>query len=162
MSTIADSARGFTLIELLVVMVIAAVTLSIAVANVAPDSRAVLRAEADRLATSFRQAQDEALLTGVTLGWQGDPAGYRFVRRARGGRWHPLEEGVAEGGGRRLPAPVQILAVEVGGVNVEPGTLVVLPPTAVQPPVRVVLEAQGLRAGVEIAGAPKVVLMNGW
>jgi hypothetical protein len=57
---------------------------------------------------------------------------------------------------------VQILAVEVGGVNVEPGGLVVLPPTASQPPVRVVLEAQGVRAGVEIAGTAKVVFMNGW
>jgi hypothetical protein len=47
-------------------------------------------------------------------------------------------------------------------VNVEPGGLVVLPPTASQPPVRVVLEAQGVRAGVEIAGTAKVVFMNGW
>jgi general secretion pathway protein H len=151
--------RGFTLIEILVVMVLVAVTLSIAVANVAPDNRALLRDEAQRLATSFRQAQDEALLTGVTLGWQPDTGGYRFLRRPRGSEWQPLDQ-AGEASVRRLPTPVQVVDVEVGGVKVEPGALVVLSPSSVPPPVRIVLQADGLRAAVEIAGTAKVVLLN--
>lgn len=150
---------GFTLIEILVVMLLVAVTLSIAVANVAPDAKALLREEADRLATSFRQAQDEALLTGVTLGWQADGGGYRFLQRVRGSEWKPLDE-PGEAMVRRLPTAVQLVDVEVGGVRIEPGAMVVLSPTAVPPPVRIVLQANGIRAAVEIAGAAKVVRLN--
>jgi hypothetical protein len=140
-------------------MVLIAVTLSIAVANVAPDSRALLRDEGRQLATSLRQAQDEALLRGVTLGWQPDTAGYRLLQRSRGAEWQPLD-GTAEAGVRRLPTPVQLVEVEVGGVKIEPGAIVVLSPAAVPPPIRVVLQANGVRAAVEVAGATKVVLLN--
>lgn len=151
---------GFTLIEILVVVLIIAITVSIAMVNLSRSDRDTLREEAARLASSYRHAQDEAVMTGVALGWRGEPDGYAYFRRTSGGGWQPLDR---EGGitSRRLDVPVRLVDVEVGGVKVAPGTLVVLSPSAISPLMRISMEANADRATVEIGARTRVLLAHG-
>lgn len=72
--------RGFTLIEILVVLVLIGITLGLVSVNLMPDKRRVLGEEGQRVATLIEQAQEEAVLSGNTLGFELVDDGYRFVR----------------------------------------------------------------------------------
>ncbi|MEK8090184.1 type II secretion system minor pseudopilin GspH [Thermithiobacillus plumbiphilus] len=72
--------RGFTLIEILVVLVLIGITLGLVGINLMPDQRRELGEEAQRLALLIEQAQEEAVLSGNTLGFELSANGYRFVR----------------------------------------------------------------------------------
>ena len=48
-----------------------------------PDERALLRLEAERLAQLLNLAATESRLTGKTLAWTTDGAGYRFLEATR-------------------------------------------------------------------------------
>jgi general secretion pathway protein H len=152
---------GFTLIEVLVVVVLVAITASLVVVSMRQDDRALVREEAVRLAESFRHVQDEAILTGTTFGWRGEPRGYEYLRRTPDRQWLPLQ---AEGGTtfvRRLPESVRLVDVEVNGVKVDPGMLVLVSPSGTATNARVVLEASRDRAFVEIGAVPRVVMQHG-
>ncbi|MGA8053631.1 MAG: GspH/FimT family pseudopilin [Burkholderiales bacterium] len=152
--------RGFTLVEILVVMVLMAITLSLAVVRLATDDRETLREEASRLAISLSQAQDEAVVTGVAIAWHGVAEGYQYFRRGADREWRPLQTGDALPA-HRLPLSVRLVDVEVGGLKIAPGALVVLPPSALAPPVRIVLATNNDQAAVEVGTTARVVFNHG-
>jgi len=118
---------GFTLVELLVVVLLIAITASLAVVSLRTDERALVRGEAARLAESLRHMQDEAILTGATFAWRGEPLGYEYLRRAPDRTWLPMEgDGAALS--RRLPEPVRLVDIEVDGAKLAPGALLLLSP----------------------------------
>jgi type II secretion system protein H len=158
--TKARFARGFTLVEVLVVVLLVAITVSFAVVKLAPDDRETVLGEAARLAVSLQQAQDEVILTGAGLAWRGEPKGYRYLRRGPDRSWVPLENDQAFSQ-REWPLPVRLVDVEVGGLKVSPGALVVLSPAALTSPVRIVLEANSARAAVEVGASARVVQDHG-
>lgn len=151
---------GFTLMEILVVVLIVAITASIAVVNLSRSDLDTLRDEAVRLAASYRHAQDEAVMTGAALGWRGDADGYAYFRRTADGEWQLLDR---EGGiaGRRLEVPVRLVDVDVGGVKVAPGSVVVLSPSSMALPMRISMEANADRATVEIGARTRVLFAHG-
>lgn len=153
-------ARGFTLVEVLVVLVLMAIIVSLAVVRFGPDDRETVRSEAARLAVSFQQAQDEAVMTGSAIAWRGEADGYQYLRRGTDRNWIPLN-GDEVFPPHRLPASVQLVDVEVGGLKVSPGALVVLSPSALASQVRIVLEANSERAAVEIGATTRVVPYHG-
>jgi general secretion pathway protein H len=69
---------GFTLIELLLVVVLIAIAASVAAMSIRDDERHKLQEEGDRLSALFRMAQSEARISGRTLVWEADLAGYGF------------------------------------------------------------------------------------
>ncbi len=85
--------RGFTLIELLVVMSIMGLFIGLVAAIVRPDDRARLRVEAERLAQLFDLAAAQSRLTGRSIGWTSDGAGYRFWRISDDGAWAEIGAG---------------------------------------------------------------------
>lgn len=93
-----SSRRGFTLIELLVVLLIMGLFVGLVATIARPDERALLRLEADRLAQLLELASAQSRLTGQTIGWSSDGAGYRFWRVMDDGGWAEI------GGGDELRA----------------------------------------------------------
>jgi general secretion pathway protein H len=148
--------RGFTLIEILVVVLLLGVTVAFLAVNLGSDQRETLRREASSLANGLEQAQDEAVVTGAALAWRGDAEGYQYFRRGADGSWTPLN-GDDAFPPRRFPLPVRLVDVEVAGVKIAAGGLVVLPPSALAAPVRIVLEAGTERAAVEVGATARVV-----
>ncbi|MGB7755639.1 MAG: type II secretion system minor pseudopilin GspH [Salinisphaera sp.] len=72
---------GFTLIEVLVVLVIIGVVLTFATLSVNPTGPGDrLDAASQRLLALAREAADEAILSGDTMGLQLGDQGYRFIR----------------------------------------------------------------------------------
>ena len=69
---------GFTLIELLVVIAILGIVAAAVALSVSRSDGRLLQEETARLGALFRIAQDEARITGRTLVWEADVAGYRF------------------------------------------------------------------------------------
>jgi general secretion pathway protein H len=153
-------ANGFTLVEILVVVLLLGVTVAFVAVNLGSDDREILRGEAARLAMGLEQAQDEVVMTGVALAWRGGADGYQFVRRGADGGWTSLD-GEDAFPPRRLALPVRLVDVEVGGVKVAAGALVVLSPSALAAPVRIVLEANSERAAVEVGATTRVVMGSG-
>jgi len=119
------SRRGFTLIELLAVLLIMGLCAGLVGALVRPDDRAVLRVEAERLAELLDLAATEARLTGKSVAWVADAAGYRFWRLRDDRGWS--EAGDDSLRARSLPAGVAIsdLRIEAmqppGGMRLEFG-----------------------------------------
>ncbi len=71
-------ASGYTLLELLVTIAIIGIAAGMLSLSLRGDEARRLREEADRLAALFRMAQSEARVSGRTVVWQADLAGYRF------------------------------------------------------------------------------------
>jgi general secretion pathway protein H len=151
---------GFTLVELLVVVLLIAITASLAVVSLRTDERALVREEAARLAGSLRHMQDEAILTGATFAWRGEPLGYEYLRRGPDRSWLPLDADAAALS-RRLPDPVRLVDIEVDGAKLEPGALLVLSPAGVLATARLTLEANRDRAAVEVGATTRVVTHGG-
>lgn len=84
--------QGFTLIEMLVALVIIALFAGLISGIVRPDERALLRAEAERLAQLLDLAQNEARMSGRSLAWTTDGASYRFLRNQRGAGWSEIRK----------------------------------------------------------------------
>jgi len=94
---------GFTLIELLLVVVLVAVAASVAAMAVPRNGGYKLQEEGDRLAALFRMAASEARVSGRTLVWQADLAGYSF-QTASGAENDKLSEELA----RRRAWPFEV------------------------------------------------------
>lgn len=91
-NTTTAAAGGFTLIELLVVLVIMAMFVGLVTAIVQPDDRGLLRVEAERLAQLLDLAAEESRLTGKSIAWMADGAGYRFWRLSGEAEWTDVRD----------------------------------------------------------------------
>jgi general secretion pathway protein H len=118
-----SSGRGFTLIELLVVLLIMGIAAGLIGAIVRPDDRALLQAEAERLAQLLELAAEESRLTGKRIAWTAEGAQYRFWRWRDDAGWS--EEGDDTLRARRLPAGMAITDLRIeakpapGGLRLE-------------------------------------------
>lgn len=156
---VAATLRGFTLIEVLVVLLLVGISVTVVAVNLRAGDREVLREEAARLAAGLEQAQDEAILTGAALAWRGAAEGYQYLRRGTDGNWMPLDDHLFRPW--QLPAAVRLVDVEVAGMKVVAGALIVLSPSALSGPLRVVLAAGSERAAVEVGASTHVFLGDG-
>lgn len=119
---------GFTLMELLVVLVIIAIGVSTAVIALRPDTRGMVREEAERLVVLLDLASEESSLGGMAMAWVGREDGYEFQKRELtdlGPDWtvvrgddllHP----------RQLPNGTTIRSIQVDGKALELGQRVAL------------------------------------
>lgn len=86
------AARGFTLLELLVVLVLVGIIISFAVLSVGDGGRQErLRQEAERIATLFALAGEEAVLRSLEFGVVLQRGGYLFVTYD-GSSWQPVTD----------------------------------------------------------------------
>jgi general secretion pathway protein H len=115
--------RGFTLLELLVVLVILGVAAGAVSLSVAPSEERMVEREAQRLASLFRLAQDEARVRGRPVSWEADAQGYRFLigRQEPEAADDPLRA-------RSWPFPVQRIVAPPLAFGAEP----LLPPTEIR------------------------------
>lgn len=144
---------GFTLIEVMVVMVLIAIIVSVVSVRFQRDDRQILREEALRLAALLTHARDEAITTGVPLGWRSDGNSYRFFRRGASRDWVALDrDDVLHA--REIMTPMRLVEVQVGqgkqksaaeAVKAETAPAIVFSPAAVNRPFRIVLELNGVR-----------------
>lgn len=92
MAAVKKPAPGFTLIELLLVVVLIAIAASVAAMSIRDDDRHKLQEEGDRLAALFRMAASDARISGRTLVWEADLAGYGFRAASGAEEDKPREE----------------------------------------------------------------------
>ena len=84
---------GFTLIEVLVVTIILGIALSLAVANLIPDEREKVRAEAERVLILLEQVRDESAMGGKAIAVEVRDNSMQFFERDRKSietQWLPL------------------------------------------------------------------------
>ena len=108
--------RGFTLIEMLVVLLIMGLFVGLVSAITRPDDRAVLRIEAERLSQLLDFAAAEAQLTGKSIAWTADGAGYRFWRAGEDSTWSEIRDSDLLRA-RALPLGVAISGFRVEGMR---------------------------------------------
>lgn len=84
--------RGFTLIEVLAVLLILGLFAGLVSAVTQPDERDLLEGEAERLARLLDLAAAESRLTGKSIAWASDGAGYRFWRLHEDGGWSEVQD----------------------------------------------------------------------
>jgi general secretion pathway protein H len=155
----ARRSRGFTLIEILVAVVLIALTVTLVMVRLQPDDRQTAREEAQRLALILQQARDEAIATGASIGWRGEPRGYGFLRRDAERRWQPLvTEDVFRA--RVLPEIVRIVDVEIAGHKARPEEMLVFSPSALNPPFRIVVAVNAHRFRVRSDNFAELVVEN--
>lgn len=77
----ADRHAGYTLVELLVVLVVLGIMLGMVSLSAAPDPRARLKRDAERLETLFALAAEESQLRARAISWRADQKGYAFLLR---------------------------------------------------------------------------------
>lgn len=106
---------GFTLLEMLVVVMIMGLLLGLVATITAPDERATLALEAERLARLLDLAASETRFAGKPIAWTGEAAGYRFWRRNDAGLWSEISDSDSLRP-RTLPA-----GVHLGSLRLESG-----------------------------------------
>ena len=84
--------RGFTLVEMLVVLMVMGVFLGLIAVRMGPDDRDQLRNEAERLAQVLDLAAEEARVSGKTIAWTAEDAGYRFWRLGMDNEWAEIRD----------------------------------------------------------------------
>lgn len=141
---------GFTLIELLVVLVVIGVALGMVAVQLMPDSRAILREEAQRLALLLENAGMEARASGRPLAWSADKNGYRFWKKNDYGDWVRVEDD-AMFRPRILPNGLGITEVSVETQPLQPGELMSLNAFSFTLPFRIRLT--GERASANVTGS---------
>lgn len=103
--------RGFTLIEMLVVLLVMGLLVGLVAASAAPDERALLRVEVERLAQVLDLAATESRLTGQAIAWTADGPGYRFWRFSDVAGWFPIVDDALRA--RTLPQGMTISNLNV-------------------------------------------------
>jgi general secretion pathway protein H len=83
--------RGFTLVEMLVVLMIMGLLLGLVSISAAPDDKARLGMEVERLAQLMDMAVNESRLTGRPIAWTSDGLSYRFWRLSEAAGWLPID-----------------------------------------------------------------------
>lgn len=145
--------HGFTLIEILVVLLIIGVMLASIVVKAFPDERQVLRQEADRLGLLLEQARDQAFISGRSIAWSAQNAGYTFWRLNAQRQWEPI---VADQtlGARKLPPPMVVSNLFINQVKVPPGERLIFSPSGLNPSfvATLALQEQRLRLASDSLG----------
>jgi general secretion pathway protein H len=85
-------AHGFTLIEMLAVILIMGILVGLVKVITRPDSRSLLRIEAERLAQLVDLAATEAGFTDKTIAWTADETGYRFWSHRDESGWSEIRD----------------------------------------------------------------------
>lgn len=86
-----SSPCGFTLVEMLVVLLIMGLLLGLVSISAAPDAKARLGVEVERLAQLMDLAINESRLTGRPIAWTSDGPSYRFWRFNEAAGWLPID-----------------------------------------------------------------------
>lgn len=146
MAALKKGPAGFTLIELLLVVALIAVAASVAAMSVPRDEHYKLQEEGDRLAALFRMAASEARVSGRTLVWEADPAGYSF-HTASGAEDDKLSEELA----RRRAWPFEVRRLDT------PRLLFTREPLREPALVRIETPTRELRLAIDAAGELRVV-----
>ncbi len=107
---------GFTLIEMLVVLMIMGLLLGLVSVSAAPDDKALLRVEVERMAQLMDLAANESRLGGGPIAWTGDAKGYRFWRYSEASGWVPMNDDVLRP--RRLPDGMSLSHMQVENLPV--------------------------------------------
>lgn len=83
---------GFTLVEVLVVLLLMGLFVGMVTVITRPDDRALLHVEARRLATLLDFAAATSRMTGKSMAWTVDGAGYRFWRFHEDAGWAEVRD----------------------------------------------------------------------
>ena len=137
---------GFTLIELLLVVVLVAVAASVAAMSVPRNGGYKLQEEGDRLAALFRMAASEARVSGRTLVWQADLAGYSF-QTASGAENDKLSEELA----RRRAWPFEVRRLDT------PRVLFTREPLREPALVRIETPEREMHLAIDVVGELRVI-----
>lgn len=103
--------RGFTLVEMLVVLMIMGLLLGLISISTAPDDKARLGVEVERLAQLMDLAVNESRLSGRPIAWTSDGPSYRFWRFNEATGWLPIKEEVLRM--RNLPHGMRLSRLQV-------------------------------------------------
>lgn len=131
-SSLRARASGFTLLEMLVVVVIMGLLLGLVATITAPDQRATLALEAERLARLLELAANETRFAARPIAWTVEGEGYRFWRRNDDGIWSGIDDSDSLRP-RKLPSGMRVdsLRVESGKpadpLRLEFGAAVLMP-----------------------------------
>jgi type II secretion system protein H len=150
-----DAARawrgaGFTLIESLAVVFIVALAASLLVISAAPGDGARVEKEARRLAALLETACAEARVSGRTIAWAPDAAGYAFWYRREEGDWAPFPDS-SPYRHRTLPADVVLRDVRADARELAQGEWIVLPRYGYGSTLQATISAGG--AGIILRGS---------
>lgn len=134
-------------------MVLIAIIVSVVSVRFQRDDRQILREEALRLAALLTHARDEAITTGVPLGWRGESNTYRFYRRGPSRDWIALDrDDVLHA--REIATPMRLVDVQVAqgknksaaeAIKADTTPSIVFSPAATNRPFRIVIELNGVR-----------------
>lgn len=114
------TAHGFTLIEVAVVVVLIGIVIGMASLQFGDKNDTAVRTESERLTLLVQAAQEAAILQGDLLLFQVADNGYRFSRVKDDNKIELLErDDVLRP--RRLPAGVEIGALEIEGTSEDIG-----------------------------------------
>lgn len=146
MAALRRAPAGFTLIELLLVVGLIAIAASVAAMSIRDDERHKLQEEGDRLAALFRMAASDARISGRTLVWEADVAGYGF-RAASGAEEDKPREELA----RRRPWPFAVQRI------VAPRILFTREPLREPAVIEIETQNRGLRLALDARGELRIV-----
>lgn len=108
--------NGFTLIEMLVVLLIMGLFVGLVSTITQPDDHALVRVEAERLAQLLELAETKSRLTGKSIAWTADRAGYRFWQLSDDAFWSEIRDDDALRA-RDLPQGMTISGLQVENVR---------------------------------------------
>jgi len=142
--------HGFTLIEMLVVLLVMGLLAGLVAASSAPDERARLRVEVERLAQLLDLAATESRFTGRAVAWTAHGTGYRFWRFSDAAGWSPIIDDALRA--RSLPAGMAISALQVDNMRAPEAMRLQFNPDGAGPSFRV--EMSTGEARYTVAGSP--------
>ena len=145
---------------MLVVALIIGLAIAVVAVRLQPDDRQILRDEALRLSALLTQARDEAIASGSSLAWRGDPTGYGFLRRDANRLWAPFPN-TDIFRRRDLRAPLELSGVEISGRAAATENFLVFSPSGMVLPFRITLTLNGERVAVRADYPTRIEIDSG-
>ncbi|MCR9193668.1 MAG: GspH/FimT family pseudopilin [Hyphomonas sp.] len=141
-----------TLVEVMTVLFIIGLTAGIVTLTL-PQRPTEEQASAQAFATVLRNAQDQAIFAGQSLGLQLTDRGYALVQWRKDG-WRP------QGRPEVLPSAMQISVETVERARPESWPELIFDPTGIVQPAEFQLRARGVRIDISLLGTGEVVLVE--